>query len=94
MALGDRAPEPGEKGVEKLDELSGAPGAAPTTRDVGPYVPLWGCSLPSLQREILVPCEGTQKPLRSPMAARFAPQLLRERAGQGSGRGTALPCIR
>lgn len=80
--------------MEKLDELSAAPGAAPGAApiacDVGPSVPLWGCNLPSLQREISVACEGTQRPLRSPVAARFAPRLLRERAGPGSGR--ALPC--
>lgn len=37
-ALTPKAVTPGRK-----DELSGAPGAAPTTCAVGPSVPLWGC---------------------------------------------------
>lgn len=77
-----------------MEKLEGAPDAIPTTRGVEPSVPLWGCSLPALQKETSVPCEGTPRPHGSPTAARFAPRLLRESAGRGSGQGSALPCVR
>lgn len=90
-ALIQEAVTPEEKRVEKLD---GAPDAIPTTHGVGPSVPLWGCSLPASQKETSVPCEGTPRPPGSPTAARFAPRLLRESAGRGSGQGSALPRVR
>lgn len=87
-ALTPKAVTPGRK-----DELSGAPGATPAY-GVGPSVPLWVFSFPSLQREMSIPCEGTQKPLRSLKTAGFVPQLLQKRAGWGSGWGTTLSHVR
>lgn len=84
-ALMPKAVTPGRK-----DELGGAPGAAPTACGVGPSVPLWVCSLPSLQREISMPCEATQ----SPSGSQRQQVLLLSccRRGQGKGPGEALPC--
>lgn len=76
--------------MDKLDELSGTPSAAPTNCDVGTSVTVWGCSPLSLLKEVLVPCEGTQRCHTSPQL----PALLHSCFGreQGEGLARALPC--
>lgn len=76
-ALIPKAVTPGRK-----DELSGAPGAAPAACGAGPSVPLWGCSLSSLQRDL----DTLWRHLEAPQVPKGSSFCFTAAAGEGRTR--------